>query len=164
MARSSFTKKILAAIREWLWQVLARPMLEHIDKWTAYHAQVIERRLLTELDRMERASISSDNALIKEVRIQADRIAGKCDVILGELRQHASIQEIDAVSFAAEKMVLDQDFWKLANHNDRISKIEDWAKIYCSKNNWAVPDPHKLRYLVNAKLDQIKERKVGPTQ
>ena len=157
-------QKILGAIREWIWRVIAHPMLKSLEATAAYHAQVTERRLLTELGRMEQERGVQGNILLKEGHIQVDRLAGKCDAILAELRQHASIQEIDAVSFAAEKMVLDQDFWKLANHNDRISKIEDWAKIYCFKNNWAVPDPHKLRYLVNAKLDQIKERKVGPTQ
>ena len=157
-------QKILGAIREWIWRVIAHPMLKSLEATAAYHAQVTERRLLTELDRMGDVNYNANDRTLKEVRIKGEALTARCDAILAELRQHASIQEIDAVSFAAEKMVLDQDFWKLANHNDRISKIEDWARIYCSKNNWAVPDPHKLRYLVNAKLDQIKERKVGPTQ
>lgn len=157
-------EKILAAIREWLWAVMAEPMLKSLQATAAYHAQILERRLLTEMGVNEIAKRDADTALIKEGRIQTDRVLGKCDAILTELCAHASIQEIDAVSFAAEKMVLDQDWWNLVNHEDRINKIEDWARIYCSKNNWAVPDPHKLRYLVNAKLDQIKERKVGPTQ
>ena len=157
-------KRLKEAIRAWLWKILAEPILAHIDKGMAYHAQTLERRLLTEINRLDRDMESRANGLRNEVVLHGSGNLRETQLVLNELRRHANLQEYEAVHFASEKMVLDQDFWKLSTDRQRKEKIADWVRIYCSKNNWHIPAEERLNDLIAAKLDQITHRKVGPTQ
>lgn len=157
-------KEKLAA---WLWAVLGAPILAHLDKKIEYHAMVLERRLLTELALLGRATGKVDlglNLLSANIAANHSNLSRDVDAVHIELGRQANNREFEAVHFAAEKLVLDRDFWKQARVEARITAVMDWAKIYLVKNNWAVPDDQKLRTLVCAKLEQIVERKVGPTQ
>lgn len=156
--------KLKEVIRIWLWKVLATPIMERIEKGMAYHTQVVERRLLTEINRLDRDIEHRVNDLRNEVVLHGSGNLRETQLVLNELRRHANLQEYEAVHFASEKMVLDQDFWKLSTDRQRKEKIADWVRIYCSKNNWHIPSQERLDDLIAAKLDQITHRKVGPTQ
>ena len=151
----------------WLWEVLARPMLEHIDKWANHHADTARCARLIDRDRSEQ----SLDRLGDEFRgyatsqaLELRTIRGHLERIEEALHQHADFRQFEAVSFAAEKLILDRDFWKEARGETRITAVADWAKIYSAKNNWPIPSEQRLRSLVCAKLEQIETRKVGPMQ
>lgn len=157
-----------AAIAEWLWKVLARPMLEHIDRWANHHADTLERSIMNKVSRTEqelRLEIAEKVRAASTLElVELHKLDRKLSLIESAMTRHTDFRQFEAISFAAEKMYLDRDFWKQSTEDQRIDSIINWAKIYAGKNNWALPDGDQLRTLVCVKMEQIKDRAVGPYQ